>query len=73
MMLFTHPVRSLITGVLTWLPLVLFLYLPNVWLQLGALFITVYYSVAFLFCELLMKRPFKLLIDNISKTAQEDK
>ena len=73
MMLFTHPVRSVAVGVLTWLPMALFLYLPQVWLQLGALFFTIYYSVAFLFCVLLMQKPFKLLINNLNKNAEEMK
>jgi uncharacterized membrane protein YesL len=73
LLLFTHPVRAVAVTVLTWLPAGMFLFAPNLWLQIGALFITVYYSVAFLFCELLMKRPFKLLIDNMEKEATEAK
>jgi len=69
LLLFTHPVRAVAVTVLTWLPIGLFFLTPNLWLQLGALFITVYYSVAFLFCELLMKRPFKLLIDDMEKAG----
>ena len=65
LLLFTHPVRSVAVAVLTWLPAGMFLLAPKLWLQLGALFITVYYSVAVLFCELLMRRPFKLLTDSM--------
>ena len=67
LLLFTHPLRSVLVTALTWLPAGMFLFLPKLWLQLGALFLTVYYSVAFLFCELLMKRPFRLLIDDMLK------
>ena len=69
LLLITHPLRSLGVAALTWAPAALFFLKPNLFLDLGALFITVYFSVALLFGVCLLQKPFKLLIDDI---AQED-
>lgn len=59
-----HPLRSLAVAVLTWLPLGLFLADPYTFVQLTPLFLTVYYSVAFMFGVLFMQKPFQKLIDH---------
>ena len=40
---------------------------------MGALFVSVYYSVAFLFCAVLLKKPFKVLMDDASLETEEEK
>ncbi len=77
LLLAVSPLRSLAVMVLTWAPAVLFFVAmyrgsPRLFFNLGALFITVYYSVAFLFGALMMTKPFKLLIDDIEEAEDKD-
>ena len=72
LLLISHPLRSLGVMALTWAPLALFFIQPNLFLDLGALFLTFYYSVAFLFGAYMMVKPFNLLIDDI-EDAEERK
>lgn len=72
LLLVSHPLRSVAVAVLTWAPAVLFFLMPNLFLDLGALFVTVYYSVAFLFGAYLMIKPFKLLIDDMEGDEKEE-
>lgn len=65
LLLISHPLRSLGVMALTWAPAALFFLNPKLFLDLGALFLTVYYSVAFLFGAYMMVKPFKLLIDDM--------
>lgn len=65
LLLIAHPLRSLAVMVLTWAPIALFFIMPKMFFDLGALFATVYYSVAFLFGAYMMVKPFKQLIDEM--------
>lgn len=58
----SHPLRSLCVGALTWAPLVLFLLKESLFMNVSVVFISVYYSIAFLFCVVLLQKPFDLLI-----------
>ena len=62
----SRPIRSLGVGILIWAPLVLFLLMPNVFTNVSVVFFTVYYSVAFAFCSVIMQKPFKLMIQEIN-------
>lgn len=64
LVLISHPLRSLAVMALTWAPVALFFLMPNMFLNLVPLFITVYYSLAFMFGALVMQKPFKKLIDS---------
>lgn len=63
-MLFIAPLRCLLVAALTWAPLVLLLIRADFFIQLTPLFLTVWYSTAFMLCGLLMRKPFSLLIDH---------
>ncbi len=65
LLLISHPLRSLGVLALTWAPVALFFLNPQLFMNLSALFATVYYSVAFLFGAYMMIKPFKLLIDDM--------
>ena len=71
MLLLFHPIRSVVTAVLIWLPAVLF-FLDgkfNMFMQITPLFLTVYYSVACMLGAMMMLKPFKKLIDNYDEHA----
>ena len=65
LLLIAHPLRSLAVMALTWAPVALFFLNPQMFLDLSALFVMFYYSVAFLFGAFLMVKPFKKLIDDL--------
>lgn len=71
LLLISHPLRCLGVAALTWAPAVLFFMNPKMFLDLGALFIMVYYSVAFLFGAYMMTKPYQKLIDEMN--IDEDK
>lgn len=61
-----HPIRSVATGVLTWAPLVFAIMMPEMFVRSTPLFLTVYYSIAFMLVSLIMKKPFQTLIDHFN-------
>lgn len=61
-----HPLTSVLTGVLMCAPLIAFLLIPDIFVQVTPLFLTVYYSLAALCIYLLARKPFKALIDNFN-------
>ncbi len=65
LLLIAHPLRSLAVMALTWAPAALFFLNPQMFLDLSALFVMFYYSVAFLFGAFMMVKPFKQLIDDM--------
>lgn len=73
LLLISHPLCSLAVAALTWAPVILFFLMPNLFLDLIPLFLTVYYSLAFMFGALVMKKPFKQLIDDFEATEKEEK
>lgn len=72
LLLISHPLRSLGVMALTWAPMALFFLTPTLFLDLGALFLTVYFSVAYLFGAYMMVKPFKLLIDDMDIEDEKD-
>lgn len=60
----SHPLRSIIIGLLTWAPLIILLWNVGFFSTASVVFFTVYYSVAFLFGVVLLQKPFKLLMEN---------
>lgn len=64
-----YPLRSLVVGALTWLPLVLLLTINFVnFMNLTLLWLVIYYAAAFLFSFSIMKKPFNILIDHFNET-----
>ena len=72
-LLIAHPLRCLAVGVLMWIPFAFFLYDPFSFLSVGMVWLVLYYAVAALFGDLLMRKPFKTLIDHFNETHQEAK
>ncbi|MBR4109519.1 MAG: YesL family protein [Oscillospiraceae bacterium] len=72
LLLIAHPLRSIAVMALTWAPAVLFFLNPQMFLDLGALFVMVYYSVAFLFGVFMMVKPFKQLIDDLDIDEEKE-
>lgn len=71
-LLIAHPLRSIAVMALTWLPVVLFFFNPQMFLDLSALFVMFYYSVAFLFGAYIMNKPFKQLIDDLDIDEEKE-
>lgn len=66
-LLVTHPLRSVAVSALTWAPAILFAANLEWFAKLGALFFSVYYSIAFLFAVVLLKKPFKMLMNEMEE------
>lgn len=76
-MLFAHPLRSILVTALVWLPAFAFFdslagitQLLNLtsFLRLSPIWGALYYSTAFAFCNTIMKKPIKVLIDHYNET-----
>ena len=66
---FAHPIRSLFVAVVTWLPLILVLFINFMdFMPLTPIFIMIYFSGAYLFSFSYMKKPFNVLIDHYNQT-----
>lgn len=70
-LLVMYPLRSVVIGILIWAPLALFLLATNTFANLGALFITVYYSVAYLLAAYMLKKPFGKLIEAVKNQEEQ--
>lgn len=67
-----HPLRSILVAVLIWAPLVLAFWQTGLFLSGSLAFILLYYSVVFLLNFIVMKKPFRTLIDHYNATHDED-
>ena len=72
LLLISHPLCSLAVAALTWAPMILFFLATNIFLDITPLFITVYYSIAFMFGVIVMKKPFNQLIDKFYEDEEEE-
>ena len=66
MMCVWHPLASVLTGVLMCVPLLAFLLIPDIFVSITPLFLTVYVSLASMMVYLLTQKAFKALIDNFN-------
>ena len=66
MMCVWHPLASVLTGVLMCVPLLAFLLIPDIFVSITPLFLTVYFSLASMMVYLLTQKAFKALIDNFN-------
>lgn len=67
-LLFAHPLRSIVTGVLIWLPVGVFLVNPFTFMLMTPVWGAMYYSTAALFIFTFFKKPFQTLIDHFNET-----
>lgn len=74
-LLIAHPLRSLAVTVLIWVPvLVLVAFGGMTTFMMGVpVWCTLYYSTAFLFCELFLRKPFKTLVDDFNARQEAEK
>ena len=56
-----HPLRSILLGLLVWLPAFFFAAEPYTFMRLTLILITLYYSIAFLFGNTIMNKHYKHL------------
>ena len=64
-----HPIRSLFTAIVTWLPLILLCCMNfHDFMPMSSIFFLIYFSGAYLFSFSYMKKPFKVLIDHYNET-----
>lgn len=66
-LLIGHPLRSIGTAVLIWIPVVVFLLDSFLFLSAGPIWCTLYFSTAFLFAELFLRKPFKTLVEEFNR------
>lgn len=71
-LLVAHPLRSLLVGAMFWLPFAFFMYDVYSFLSVGMVWLVLYYAVAALFSDLLMRKPFKTLIDHFNATNGQE-
>ena len=72
MMMFFHPLRSLLTTVLLWAPAVLFFKDMFMMVMTSPVWLLLYYSIVHLLSFNIMKKPFKVLIDHYNETHDEN-
>ena len=72
LLLIAHPLRSIGVALLTWAPAALFFLNPQMFLDLGPLFLMFYYSVAFLFGVYMMVKPFEKLIGDLNIDGEKE-
>lgn len=59
LMTLAHPLRALVNALLTWIPFLMLILDPiNIFMRAVPVWILLYYSIAFLFCHSVMKKPF---------------
>ena len=59
-----HPLRSLSVALLTWLPVIMFIWLGMyIFMMATPVWCTLYYSTAILFCELFLRKPFNTVVE----------
>lgn len=67
-LLFAHPLRSIGTTILLWIPAALFVIDTFLFMALAPLWITLYYSAVFNFATSFLKKPFNTLIAHFNET-----
>lgn len=60
----SHPLRSVLVAALTWAPAILYFLNTTFFVNVGAAFISVYYSIAFMFNAMLLSKPFEQLMED---------
>jgi len=63
-----HPLRAILTAALLWAPAVLFFWNIGLFMPASLAVILIYYAVIFLLNFIIMKKPFRTLIDHYHET-----
>lgn len=72
LMVVAHPLRSFAAAVLTWIPFIVLLLNVYLAMQGFPLWVTLYYGVAFLLCNSIMKKPMAGLREDFLKAQQPE-
>ena len=73
MLVFAHPLRSILVTVLIWAPVAAFLAMHTLFFAMISLTLLIlYYALAFMLCFYIMKKPFTTLIDHYNATHDEN-
>lgn len=67
-LLFAHPIRSIATAVLIWVPLAVFLLDTYKFMLVGPIWLALYFSTAATFGYSFLKKPFTTLVNHFNKT-----
>lgn len=67
-LVFAHPLRSIATVVMIWVPIVVFLLDPYTFMSLTPIWGTLYFATVFCFASTFLKKPFKTLTDHFNET-----
>lgn len=72
-LIIAHPLRAFGNALLIWAPVIVLL-CSGMYIFMGAtpLWLTLYYSTAFLFGELFLRKPFKTLVDDFNAKQAEE-
>lgn len=65
---FAHPLRSIATTILLWVPVGVFMVDTFLFMTLAPLWMTLYYSASASFITTFLKKPFKTLTDHFNET-----
>jgi len=66
-----HPIRSIEVAILTWIPVLVFLFAFPYFLQITPVWICAYYSIAFRANIRIMAKPYQTLIENFVADYEE--
>ena len=66
-----HPLRSIGIGIISWLPMLLYLFVPNLFLRISPLFLTLYFSLGFMFGTVVMIKPFEQIISGMGSDVDD--
>lgn len=67
-LLFAHPLRSIATAAVVWLPAVVFMLDLYLFMTITPIWATLYFSTAFCFCSTFLKKPFNILVKHFNET-----
>lgn len=70
-LLIAHPIRSIGIAALTWLPVILFFIDPYTFMLATPVWATLYYSIAFSFCAMFLRKPFATLVEAFNEKQAE--
>ena len=59
-----HPIRSIGVGIVTWVPVLVFLFIFPLFMQITPLWIVGYYTIAFVLNTIIMKKPYETFTEN---------
>lgn len=67
-----HPIRSVGVAALTWIPVICFLFVTPVFLQVTPFWVAGYYTIAFLISTKIMAKPYQTLTENFVEEYEKE-